>query len=105
MKKVSLKITLAAICALAALPVSVYGDGGSNLQRLAKLKEIKQQGLDGRLSVLQQEKSCVHAATTIDALHSCEQASNLAMEQVMEKQKAIWESLKASNQQGKENRK
>lgn len=105
MKKTTLKIILVTIGALAALPNSAYGDGGNDPQRLAKLKEIKQQGLDGRLSVLQQEKSCVQAAATMEVLHSCEQTSRQAMEQLQEKQKASWESLKTSNQQGKESRK
>ena len=97
MKKTTLKIILVAI--------STYADGGNDPQRLANAKEIKQQGLDGRLRILQQEKSCVQAATSMDALRSCEGTSRQAMRQLEEKQKANWESLKASNQQGKENRK
>lgn len=105
MKKTTLNIILVTIGVLIAPPLSAYADGGNDPQRLAKLKEVKLQGLEGRLNVLQQEKSCVQAATTMDALHSCEQVSHQSMEQLMEKQKASWESLKASNQQGKENKK
>jgi hypothetical protein len=90
MKVSALKIILLTIGALAALPLCAYAEGGNDPQRLAKLKEVKQQGLEGRLNVLQQEKACVRAAMSMDALHSCEQASHKSMEQLIERQKASW---------------
>jgi hypothetical protein len=67
---------------------------------LPRFKRIKLQGIEGRLSVLQQERTCVQAVSSMDDLKSCEQASRQGMRQVEDKQKAGWESLKAS--QGKD---
>ncbi len=105
MKVSTLKIMLVTIGALTALPLSAYAESGNDPQRLAKLKEVRLQGMDGRLNILQQEKACVQAASTMDDMRTCEQASHQAMDQLMEKQKASWESLKAGNQQRQENKK
>lgn len=94
MNKTTLKIILAAIGAFAVFPISAYAEGGSDPQKFAKHKEIKMQGIDSRVSILQQEKSCVQAAANPGALRACEQATHQAMEQLEEKQKASWESMK-----------
>lgn len=88
MKISALKIILVAIV---ALPVSAYAEGGNDIQ---KHKEIKLQGIDGRISILQQERACVQAADNKGGVRACESASHQAMEQIMEKQKASWESMK-----------
>jgi hypothetical protein len=84
-----------------AVSTAAYAEGPNDQQRLAQIKAVKMQGIDGRLSLLQQDKSCVQAASTMDAFNSCEQSWRQGMRQIEEKQKAGWESLKASNQQGK----
>jgi hypothetical protein len=105
MKNLSLGSVLFVTGVLIILPVVVYADNANEAQRLASLKQIKQQGLDGRLNVLQQERACVQAAATMEALHACGQASHQMMEKMHEQQKASWESLKASHHQDKENKK
>lgn len=78
--------------ALLALPV--HAEQGQDAERFARMKEIKLQGIDGRLSALQQDRQCVQAATTHDAMKACEQASHRAMKDLEQAQKASWESLK-----------
>jgi hypothetical protein len=74
--------------------IAAHAEQGKDADRLAKVKEIRLQGIDGRVSALQQEKSCIEAATTHDALKACEQASRQTMKQLEQKQKSSWESLK-----------
>lgn len=76
------------------LALSVHAEQGKDTEHFAKMKEIKLQGIDGRLSAMQQDRQCVQAATTHDAMKACEQASHQAMKDVEQKQKASWESLK-----------
>lgn len=90
----TLKIILVAIGAIVVLPISAYAEGGNDMQRMEKHKEMKIQGIDGRISILQQEKACVQAATNKGAVRACESASHQAMDEFMEKQKAAWESMK-----------
>lgn len=105
MKKSTLCCLFFAAGALTGFPVAVYADGANDAQQLATLKQIKQQGLEARLNMLQQERACVQAAPTMEALHSCEQMSRQMMERMQEQQKASWESLKAASQQDNESKK
>lgn len=84
---------------------AVYADSASDAQRLASLKQIRQQWLETRMNVLQQERACVQAAASLEALHTCDQMSRQMMERMQEQQKAGWESLKAAIQQDKESSK
>jgi hypothetical protein len=74
--------------------IVVHAEQGKDAERFAKMKEIKLQGIDGRLSASQQERSCVNAAATNDAVEACAQASRQAMKEVEQQQKSSWASLK-----------
>lgn len=100
----TLTAILFAIGAIVAFPASALAEEDSDQQRTEKHKEMKLQGIEGRISILQQEQSCVQAATNRDAFRSCEQTSHQAMDQLMQKQKEGWESMKKGNQRGKTSR-
>lgn len=105
MKKTIINSMLLALCVLVVLPGAVYADGATDAQRLAILKQLRQQGLEARLNVLQQERACVYAAASLDALHACDQMSRQMMERMQDQQKASWESFKAANPPDNENAK
>jgi hypothetical protein len=87
--------TLIAALVLSAVATAVYAEGTNDTQRFDRMKQIKLQGIDGRLSALQQDRGCVQAATTNDAMKSCEQAWRQNMQRLEQQQKSSWESLKS----------
>lgn len=88
MKKTILKFILAAAGAVIVLPANVYAADNNVAQKVAKLKEIRLQAIDGALIVYQQQKSCVQAASTMKALQSCGATARNAMKQLVEKERA-----------------
>jgi hypothetical protein len=104
MKSSILRSTLAITGVLTLLPMTVRAEVENDAQRLAHFKQIRQQSVEGRLNVLQQERACVQAAATMEALHSCEQVSHLIMEQMREQQKEGWESMPAGKHQEIDNK-
>ena len=60
----------------------------------AKTKDVKLEGLRGRISVMQEAASCVQAAGGPDAMRTCEERERSGMEQHMKRMKERWESLK-----------
>jgi len=102
MKKFTVGGLLLVAGVLSAMPVTVYAEGEEAAQRLASLKQVKQQGLEGRLNILQQERACVMAAASMEALHACDEMSRQMMDRMQEQQKASWENLKANSQPDKD---
>jgi hypothetical protein len=105
MKKSILNSLLLMAAVSGGLAGAVYAEGANEMQRLSGLKQIKQQGLEARLNVLQQERACVMAAVTMEALNACDQMSRQMMEKMQEQQKASWENFKAASQRDTENSK
>jgi len=75
---------------------SAWAMGGDAKQQemFPKMKQIKVDGIQGRISVLQNALSCVNAATSHDQMRPCEEREHQAMEALQQQQKAKWEALK-----------
>jgi hypothetical protein len=87
------KLIMVFIASVAAS--AAHAEQGSDAERAAKVKEIRLQGIDARMGAMQQEKSCIQAATTRDAMKACEKAARQVMKDLEKQQRASWESLKS----------
>lgn len=85
-----------ALLALALTSSTVYamGDDAKHQEMFSKMKQIKVDGIQGRISILQNALSCVNAATNHDQMKPCEQQERQAMESLEQQQKAKWEAIK-----------
>ena len=91
----------ALIFSLCFLPtVSLAGDGpGGDAKRqehFMQAKNIKLEGVRGRMAILQDGLSCVQAANDHQAMEQCDHKERSAMESLMQQQKQKWEALKPS---------
>ena len=91
-----MNIRSAAILVLAFASSTVYamGDEAKQQEMFGKMKQIKVDGLQGRISILQNALSCVNAATSHDQMKPCEEQERKAMESLQQQQKAKWEAAK-----------
>ena len=87
------RILVVALCAAAPL-VFARDEGGGKGEYFAKAKEIRLEGMRGRISLMQQSVSCVQSAQTQDAMRACEQSERSAMEDLNRRMKERWESNK-----------
>ncbi len=91
-----MNIRIVAILVLAFASSTVYamGDDAKQHEMFAKMKQIKVDGMQGRISILQNALSCVNAATNHDQMKPCEEQERKAMESLQQQQKAQWEAAK-----------
>jgi len=91
-----MNIRFFALLALALASSTVYamGDDAKHQEMFLKMKQIKVDGIQGRISILQNALSCVNSATSHEQMKPCEQQEHQAMESLNLKQKAEWEALK-----------
>ena len=86
--------TMLLIAGLALLPAAFAGGDAKRTEHFGRMKEIKVQGMQERISVMQDSVSCVRAAQSPDSMRGCEERERAAMEQVQRRQKDRWDSLK-----------
>ena len=91
-----MNIRLFALLALALASSAVYAmdDEAKHQEMFPKMKQIRVEGIQGRISILQTALSCVNAATSHEQMKPCEQQERQAMESLNQQQKAKWEALK-----------
>ena len=90
-----MKISIVAILALAfSSTVYAMGDDAKQQEMFSKMKQIKVEGIQGGISILQNELNCVNAATSHDQMKPCEEQKRNAMESLQQQQKAKWEAAK-----------
>lgn len=70
------------------------GDDAKQKEMFTKMKQIKVDGIQGRISILQNALSCVNAATNHDQMKPCEEQERKATESLQQQQKAQWEAAK-----------
>jgi hypothetical protein len=88
-------IFLAMLCAASvAFAADQGGNDAKKQEHFAKMKQVKLEGMQGRISVMQSAVSCVQSAQNPDGMRSCEERERAAMEQHQQQMKARWESLK-----------
>ena len=91
-----MNIRIVAILALAFPSFVVYatGDDAKQHEMFTKMKQIKVDGIQGRISILQNALNCVNAATSHDQMKPCEEQERKAVESLQQQQKAQWEAAK-----------
>ena len=91
-----MNIRIVAISALAFASSMGYamGDDAKHQEMFTKMKQIKVDGIQGRIAILQNALSCVNAATGHDQMKPCEEQERKAMESLQQQQKAKWEAAK-----------
>lgn len=90
-------LVLIALCAAFAVVHAEEKGGMSEAKKqeyFAKMKSVKLEALQGRISVMQAAASCIQSAQGPDAMRSCEERERSAMEQHTRQMKERWESLK-----------
>lgn len=95
-------LVLAAVSTLS--PVAVYADAAPDMQRMGYVKQMKQQDLDRRMGVLMQERGCVQAAMTMEALNACDLMARQMMQSMQGPQKAGRENLQTDSRQDKDSK-
>lgn len=90
--------------ALTMLAVTAHAGESNEVQRLAGLKQIRQQFIEGGMYALQQERACVQAAPTMEALQACDQASRQMMERMRAQQNASRDSMNIGKPQDKDSK-
>jgi hypothetical protein len=81
----------------ACVPAAYAGGPGhepNKQEKFAKMKQIKLEGMQGRLSVMQAALACVQSAQTPDRMQACEQRERSAMDTHQQRMKQRWESLR-----------
>ena len=85
-------------------PQQPAGPGGTagqqNPEIFSKIKQLRLDGMQGRISILQTALSCVNAATNHEQMKACEQQEHQAMEAHMQQQKAKMEALRPNGPGG-----
>ncbi len=106
MKKVRLnRLPLAAVVSsLLSVPVPAWADVAADMQRLDSIRQMKSYSIERRMSMLQQERACIHAARTLDALNACDRMSRQMQESLQAQPKARQEEIKSDSQQDKESK-
>jgi hypothetical protein len=87
---------------LTMIPVAAHAGETNAAQRLEGLKQIRQQFIESGMYALQQERACVQAAPTMEALQACDQASRQMMERMRAQQNASRDSMNIGRQQDKD---
>jgi hypothetical protein len=87
---------IVAILALAFSSSMVYamGDDAKRQEMFSKMKQIKVEGIQGRITIMQNALDCVNAATSHDQMKPCEEQERKEMESLQQQQKAKWEAAK-----------
>lgn len=99
MSKILTAVAVSVIAVSAFAGDAPKGDGGKaddgkRQEMFAKMKQIKVDGMQGRLNILQTALGCVNAATNHDQMKPCEEKEHQAMEALNQQQKNKWESMK-----------
>ena len=90
-----MKRTALLIACLAAMPVLAEQGGDAKRQEyFGRMKEIKLQGMQERISLMQEGAACVRSAQNQDAMRSCEERERSGMEQISKRMRERWESAK-----------
>ena len=79
---------------LVSSTVHAMGDAAKHQEMFSKMKQIKVDGIQGRISILQTALNCVNAAISHEQMQPCEQQERQAMESLNLQQKAKWEAIK-----------
>jgi hypothetical protein len=69
-------------------------DDAKKQEMFTKMKQMRVDGIQGRISLLQTAATCVNAATNHDQMKACSEKEHQAMEAFHKEQKAKRESLK-----------
>jgi hypothetical protein len=69
-------------------------DDAKHQEMFSKMKQLRIDGIQGRISVLQTALSCVNAATSHEQMKPCQEQEQKAMEDLREKQKAAMEAMR-----------
>jgi hypothetical protein len=94
MSKILTAVAVSVIAVSAFAGDAPKGDDGKRQEMFAKMKQIKVEGMQGRISILQTALSCVNAATSHDQMKPCEEKEHQAMEALNQQQKAKWDAMK-----------
>ena len=71
--------------------------GGQQRQEMfSKMKQIRVEGMQARISILQTALSCVNAATSHEQMRPCEEQAHQAMQSLEQQQRAKMEALRAA---------
>lgn len=98
-----LALSLASLAAHAADNAngSPGGQGGPQPQEMfSKMKQIRVDGIQGRILILQTALGCVNAATSREQMRPCGQQERQAMESLQQQQRAKMEALRPAGGQG-----
>jgi Spy/CpxP family protein refolding chaperone len=69
-------------------------------EMFSKMKQIRVEGMQGRISILQTALSCVNAATSHEQMRPCEEQAHQAMQSLEQQQRAKMEALRSAGGQG-----
>jgi hypothetical protein len=87
-----------------SVPVFAQQSDGPEGQRrqemMSKMKQVKIDGIQGRISILQTSLSCVNDATKFEQMRACEQQEHQAMESLMQQQKAKMDAMRPAGGPG-----
>ena len=85
---------VAMLCATTCAFAGEEGGDAKRQEHFNKMKQVKLEGMQGRISVMQSAVSCVQSAQNPDGMRACEERERSAMEQHQRHMKDRWESLK-----------
>ena len=103
-----LALAFASSAVLAAGPNSPGGQqqggpgaqGGQQRQEMfSKVKQIRVEGMQARISILQTALSCVNSATSHEQMKSCEEQAHQSMQSLDQQQRAKMEALRSAGGQ------
>ncbi len=99
MNKRQLALLAVAIASPLAYAQSNAGSGGpGNPEMFAKVKQVRVDGIQGRIGILQTALTCVNAATTHQQLRPCEQQERQALEALRHQQETQMDALRPSGE-------
>ena len=76
--------------------------GQQHPEMFSKMKQIRIEGMQARISILQTALSCVNAATSHEQMKPCEEQAHQAMQSLEQQQRAKMEALRpAGGQDGR----
>ena len=94
-----MKRLISALVILFLIPTAYAIEKGENWEakkqeQFTRMKELKLQGLQEKISILQEAASCIQSAQNHDAMKPCEDRERNAMNDHQQRMKERWESLK-----------
>lgn len=106
MRKIVLLLCLISVNVFAATPSTQapasheHGSGQANEQRFSEFKQLRIEGVQSRIAILQTTLSCIQAAQKHEEMKQCEETSKTAMENLKQQQEQKFQALKQSATQG-----